>query len=191
MPSKTLRYPRHAPRCFCTDQISSCARWWNCTTASKLSSTNIIKAMLEGSSITMCPTAPDLPPGMGGLWCRHVPFTTRPATQQGRAPVSPHVLWLQTRLQVQEGSSIATCPMALGPPPGKDELRCCHVSCGSRPASRCRRAQASPRAPWPSAYEACPCIPKVPNIRLIMATPSTRSRQRIKCVQDKPYVAYG
>jgi hypothetical protein len=50
----------------------------------------------KGSSVTMCPTALDPPPSTGGLWCRHVPHGTGPTTQQGRAPVSPCVLWLRT-----------------------------------------------------------------------------------------------
>jgi hypothetical protein len=35
-----------------------------------------------------------------------------------------------------------------GPPLGEGGLRCHHVSHGSRPASRCRRARASPCVPW-------------------------------------------
>jgi hypothetical protein len=61
----------------------------------------------------MCFVALDLPPGAGGLWCHHMPHATRPATQQGRALVSPYVLRLQTRLSVQEGSGVSTWPVAL------------------------------------------------------------------------------
>jgi hypothetical protein len=71
-----------------------------------------------------------------------------------RAPVSPCVMWLQTRLLVREGSGAATCPVALGP-------------------------------------RACPGVPKMPDIRLIIASVGTRCRQHIKCVYDRPYVAYG
>jgi hypothetical protein len=40
----------------------------------------------------------------------------------------------------------------------------------------------------PQAY---PCIPKMPGIKPIMASPGTRCRLCIKCVCDRPYVAYG
>jgi hypothetical protein len=43
------------------------------------------------------------------------------------------------------------------------------------------RAATRPMALGPRA---CPCIPKTPDIRLIMASPDTRCRQHIKCVQD-------
>jgi hypothetical protein len=118
------------------------------------------------------------------------PRATEPATWQGRVPVSPWVPCLHTPLSVWEGSGVATCPVPLGPPPDREGLRCHHVSCGPRPASWCGRAMASPRAPWLSASEACLCVPKAPDIRLIMASLGTRSRQRVKCVQDKPYAAY-
>jgi hypothetical protein len=77
------------------------------------------------------------------------------------------------------------------PPPGRERLHYRHMSHDSRPASRCERALASSHAPWLSALETCPCIPKAHNVRLIMATPGIRSRQRIKCVQDKAYMTYG
>jgi hypothetical protein len=67
----------------------------------------------KGSGVVMCPTAPNPPPSEGGLWCLYVPHVTGPATQQGRAPVSPRVLRLQTHLPVREGSSVITCPVAL------------------------------------------------------------------------------
>jgi hypothetical protein len=107
----------------------------------------------KGSSVTMCPTAPDPPPSTGGLWCHHVAHGTEPTTQQGRAPVSPRVLWLWT------------CP-------------------------RCERAQPSPHAPWLSASEVSSCVPKKPDIRHIMASPDTRSKQHIKYVEDKPCTVY-
>jgi hypothetical protein len=106
-----------------------------------------------------------------------------------------------------KGSGVTTCPMTPdlppsvgglrrchmppGPPSCREGLQCCHVSCSSRPASRCGWALASPRAPWLSASEACLCVPKAPDIRLIMASPATQSRHRIKCVQDKSYAVYG
>jgi hypothetical protein len=49
---------------------------------------------------------------------------------------------------------------------------------------------ASPHALWLSTFEACPWIPKAPDIRLIMASLGTQSRQRIKYIQDKPYAVY-
>jgi hypothetical protein len=149
---------------------------------------------------------PGLPPGREGLQCHHMsygsrsasrcgralasPRATEPATQQGRALVLPRVPWLQTRLPVWEGSGVVTCPVPPGPPPRREGLRCRHMSYSSRPSSWCGRALTSPRAPWLSAFEARPCVPKAPNIRLIMASPGTQSRQHIKCVQDMPYATY-
>jgi hypothetical protein len=42
-------------------------------------------------------------------------------------------------------------PMAPNSTPGREGLWCHQVSCGSRPAFRCGRAQASPRVPWHQA----------------------------------------
>jgi hypothetical protein len=97
------------------------------------------------------------------------------------------------------------CPVALGSPPGRGGLRCHHMSRGSRPASRCRRALESPRATWlstfygteakgkysasllnqlsPPTFEVCLCVPKTPDISLIMTLPGTQSRQHIKYLQ--------
>jgi hypothetical protein len=69
--------------------------------------------MGKGPGVATCSTAPDSPPGAGGLCYRHVPRGTRPAVRQGRASVSPRVLRLQIRPLVREGSSIVTCPKAL------------------------------------------------------------------------------
>jgi hypothetical protein len=124
----------------------------------------------KGFDVAMCPTASD--------------FVSR----HGRAPVLPRVPWLQTL------------------PPNTGGLQCRHVSHGSRPASRHGRARASPCATWlsachgpqgkgeysaglltrpgPPVSEACPCVPKMPDSRLIMTSPSTWSRQHIKCIQD-------
>jgi hypothetical protein len=68
-----------------------------------------------------------------------------------RALASPCAPWLQTCLPVREGSGVATCPLPPGPPPSREGLRCHHMSCGSRPTSRCRKALASPHAPWHQA----------------------------------------
>jgi hypothetical protein len=130
-------------------------------------------------------------------------FQTRLLVQEGSGVATCG----RARRSARNGSGVTTCPTALdpppgaeglwrshvrpGPPPSREGLRCHHMSRSSRPASRYGRALASPRAPWLSASEACPCVPKAPDIRLIMASPGTRSRQRIKCVQDKPYTAYG
>jgi hypothetical protein len=161
----------------------------------------------ESSGITMYSVAPGTPPDKEWLRCRHVscgsrpasrcgralasPRVTRPATRQGRAPVLPCVPRLQTHLPVWKSSGVATCPMPPGLPPDRKALRCRHMSCGSRLASQCGRALASSCASWLLASEACSCIPKVPDIRLIMASPGTQSRQRMKCVQNKPYAMYG
>jgi hypothetical protein len=124
-----------------------------------------------------------------------------------RALASPRASWHCARHPTGEGSGVTTCLTALDPSPvreGSSVTTCLrhqdhrlaglqyhHMSCGSGAASLCKRALEPPRALWPLASEACPCIPKAPNIRLIMASPDTRSRQHIKCIQDKTYPAYG
>jgi hypothetical protein len=78
-----------------------------------------------------CHMPPGPPPDREGLRCRHVSHGSRltsqceralassrapyhqPPTRQGRAPVSPCVLRLQTHLPVRESSGVVTCPMAL------------------------------------------------------------------------------
>jgi hypothetical protein len=77
-----------------------------------------------------------------------------------------------TKTTARQGSGITTCLVAPDPPPGAGGFRSRHVMSGS----------------WPLA---CPCISKMPDIRLIMASPGTRCRQRIKCVCDRSYAAYG
>jgi hypothetical protein len=176
----------------------------------------------KGSVVDTCPTTSDPPPGVGGLWRRHVPPDSPPgreglrcrnvsrssrptsrcaralvlpcviglAARQGRALVSPYVLRLQTRLPVREGSGVAMCLVPPGPSPNREGHRRHHMSYGSRLTSRCGRGLASPRASWLSAFEASPRVPKVPDIRLIMASLGTRSRQHIKCIRDKPYTTY-
>jgi hypothetical protein len=67
-----------------------------------------------GLRCQQCPAVSDLPSGAGGLWRHGVSRGTRPASRQGRAPVSPCVPWFQTRLLVREGSSVTTWHMALG-----------------------------------------------------------------------------
>jgi hypothetical protein len=123
----------------------------------------------KGSGVATCSEAPSPSPGRSGLQSHNVPHgstpapcagrlwrrhkTEAPGTPPDRVPVSPCVMWLQTRLLVREGSGATTCPMALGP-------------------------------------RACPYDPKTPDIRLIMASPDTRCKQRIKYVCDRPYTAY-
>jgi hypothetical protein len=79
------------------------------------------------------PTAPASAPSREGLRSHHVSRGSRPTSwcerplaspcateltaRYGRAPVSPHLPRLQTRLLVREGSVITTCPVWLGPPP--------------------------------------------------------------------------
>jgi hypothetical protein len=133
-------------------------------------------------------------------------YSARPHTRHGRAPASPRVSCHRSHLSAREGSGIVACPMASDPPPSRGGLRCGHVSHDSRPASQCGRALVLPRAMWlsacygpqakgkysaglltrlgPPASEACPCIPEMPDISLIITSLGTRSRQRIKCVQD-------
>jgi hypothetical protein len=124
----------------------------------------------KDSGVVTCPKASSPSPGRRGLRSHHVPrgcrltpcagrlwphhVTEAPGPPPRRAPVMPHVLWLQTRLLAREGSGATTCPVALDP--------------------------------W-----VCPCIPKMPDIRLIMASPGTRYRHHIKCVCDRPYAVYG
>jgi hypothetical protein len=130
----------------------------------------------------MCPVTPGPPPGEGGLRCHHVSHGSRlVAGGLWRRGVS-----YGTGSTSQQGRAL--------------------VSCGFRPGSRCRRAVGSPRATWlsacygtqakgkysaglltqlgPPACEAYLCVLKTSDIRLIMTSPGTRSRQHIKCVQD-------
>jgi hypothetical protein len=136
----------------------------------------------------------------------HVP-TVQTRFRCQRALSSPRALWHRACHPSGNGSDVATCPAAPDLSPareGSDVTTCLrhqdhrptglqyhHMSCGSRPASRCGRALEPPRALWPSAPEACPCVSKTSGIRLIMASPGTWSIQFIKCVQDKTYAAYG
>jgi hypothetical protein len=97
-------------------------------------------------------------------------------------------------------------PAVPGPPPDRGGLWCRHMSRGSRPISRCRRALASPCATWlsagygpqakgkysaglltrldPPTSEACSSFLEAPDLRLIMTLPNTWSRQHIICIQD-------
>jgi hypothetical protein len=161
----------------------------------------------EGSGVTTCPMTPDptsqhrrAPTSPRALWCQTPPPST--------GGLRHHHVSRDTkpRLSMREGPGVATCPAASDPPLGEGGLWCRHVSHGSRPISRHGRALSSPRATWlsacygsqgkgkysvglltrsdPPASEACLCVPKTPDIRLIMTSSDTRSRQRIKYIQD-------
>jgi hypothetical protein len=139
----------------------------------------------KDSGVATCPVAQDPPPHAGGFWRHHVP----PGPPLDR-----------------KGFGVTTCPTTLdqppsvgglhrshvppGPPPSREGLQCHHVPCGFRPASRCRRALASSCALCLSASEVCPCVLMAPDIKLIMASLGTQSRQRIKRIQDKSYTTY-
>jgi hypothetical protein len=93
----------------------------------------------------------------------------------------------RARHPVRKGSSVTTCPTTLDPSPGveglwyhhvrlgllpgREGLRCLHMSHSSRPTSRCGRALASPRvlchrachpAGNGSGVTACPATPDPP-----------------------------
>jgi hypothetical protein len=163
-PNEMLRYPRHAPRRFRADQMPPRVCLWNRTIASKLSSTNIIKAvggkrywphllvccLSRGGPRGHCqyptdrvplhtrlkssPTAPDPTPGTGGLRRHHMSHATGPTSRCGRALALWRVLWHRTRLTAGEGSIVAMCPMIPDPPPSVAGLWRCHVPCGSQRA---------------------------------------------------------
>jgi hypothetical protein len=92
----------------------------------------------EGSGVTTCPTTPNPPPNVGGLWRHHVscgvkprlltregssittcPPASDPTSQHGTTLASPCVPWHQTHLPMKEGSGVAMCPMAPDPPPSQ------------------------------------------------------------------------
>jgi hypothetical protein len=124
----------------------------------------------EGSSVAMCPKAPSLSTGRRRLWSRHVPRGSRPAPYAGR-------LW---RRHVTE---------AQGPPPGRAPVSTRVLQLQTHLLVReGSEAAMCPVALGPRVY---PCIPMMPDIRPIMALPSTRCMQRIKCVCDRPYTTYG
>jgi hypothetical protein len=54
-------------------------------------------------------------PAQEGSGARICPMAPNPTSLLGRAPMLPHVSWIQTL------------------PPCSGRLQCCHVSCGSRP----------------------------------------------------------
>jgi hypothetical protein len=102
----------------------------------------------KGFGVTTYPESLSAPPARKGLWCHHVPRGTERATRQERALVSPRA----SRHQDHH-----------------------HMSCGSRPTSWYGRALELP-CPVALGPQACSCVPKMPDIRLIMASPGTRCR---------------
>jgi hypothetical protein len=105
-----------------------------------------------------------------------------------RGPQSRHVT---------HGSSPAPCvgrlrhrhvTKAPGPPPGRALISPCVLWLQTR--LLVREGSGATTCPVAHSPRACPCIPKTLDIRLIMAPPGTRCRQRIKCVCDRPYAAY-
>jgi hypothetical protein len=97
-----------------------------------------------GSGFVRCPVAPSPSPGERGLRCRHVSRSSRPASRCGRALASPHVPWNRARLPTGEASVVATCPAVPDPSLDAGGLWCCHMSCGTGPASQQGRAPVSP-----------------------------------------------
>jgi hypothetical protein len=139
--------------------VSSCAPWHR-----------VRHPEGKGSGVTMCCEASCAPPARKGLRCCHV--TEAPSPSPGRRGLQSHHVPRGSRLTplrrkalaslrdrgtrttAWQGSSIATCPEAPEPSPGAGGLRSHHVPSGSRP-------------------RACPCVLKMPDIRLIMASPGT------------------
>jgi hypothetical protein len=127
-PSKTLRYPRRAPRCFCTDQMPPHVRWWNHTTASKLSSTNIVK-IVRGKRYWPHLRVPYLSQGGPRGHCQYpadrVPLHTRLNSSPTALDHTPDIGGLRRRHMSRDS----------GPPPSEGGFWCRHMSHGSRPAS--------------------------------------------------------
>jgi hypothetical protein len=141
----------------------------------------------RSSDVTTCPEALSTPLVEKGLRSCHVARGTKPITQQERALESPRASRLQahplrgkaqpsprdrgTRTTASQGSGISTCPMAPDPPPGAGGLQSRHVPDGPRPL-------------------VCPCVLKMPDITLIMASPDTWCMHNIKYACDRLYAAY-
>jgi hypothetical protein len=124
----------------------------------------------KGSSVATCPEAPSPLPDTRGLWSCHVPHGSRPAPCAER-------LWHCHMIE------------ALGPPLDRAPvplhvlwlLTCLLVWEGSGETT----------CPVALSPQACLCFPKMPDIRLIMASLGMPCMQRIKCVCGRPYATYG
>jgi hypothetical protein len=148
----------------------------------------------EGSGVAMCPVALGLPSGRGGLRCHHVSRSSKAASWCGRALESPCVPWYQTRppagegsgvatspafqtcLLVREDSSAATCSMAPGRPPAGEGSGVSWLSVCYGPQAKGKYLAGLLTRLGPPASKAFLCVPKTPNIRLIMTSPGMQSR---------------
>jgi hypothetical protein len=123
----------------------------------------------EGSGVATYPEAPNPSPDRRRLRSRHVSRGSRPAPCAGR-------LW---RHRVAE---------APGPPLGRAPVPARVLWLQTRfLVWEGSGAATCPVTLSPRAYL---CIPKMPDIRPIMASPGTRCKQRIKYVCDRSYTAY-
>jgi hypothetical protein len=123
----------------------------------------------KGSGVATGPEAPSPSPDRRGLRSHHVPCGSKPTPCTGR-------LW--------------HCHMTdtPGPPPGRAPVSPC-VLC-LQTCLLVREGSGAITCPVAVSPRACPCVPKMPDNGLIMASPRTRCRQRIKCVCDRPYTVY-
>jgi hypothetical protein len=112
---------------------------------------------------------------------------SRPASWCGRALASWRVPWHQVSLPIGEGSDVTMCHTVSDPPPSAEGLWRRHLPhdsvCYGPQAKRKYSVNLLTRL-GPPAFKACPCVPEMSDIRLIMTSSATRSRQRIKYVQD-------
>jgi hypothetical protein len=128
-----LRYPHCAPRRFHADRMSPRVRWWNRTTASNPTNTNIIK-VARGKIYWPHLRVHCVSRGGLGGHCRYIgdrvllhtrlkssPTMPDPASRHMRALTSLHIPWRQTR------------------PPDTEGLRCHHVSHSVRPHMPARK----------------------------------------------------
>jgi hypothetical protein len=74
----------------------------------------------EGSGVATCPMSQSASPIRKGLWCCCVPQRTVCATRQERTLVLPHAPRHRARHPEGQGSGVATCLVAPGPPPTQE-----------------------------------------------------------------------
>jgi hypothetical protein len=178
-PSETLRYPRRAPRRFRADQILSRARWWNRTTASNLSSTNIIRAVqrkrywphlrvhclsrsgpeshcqypVDGvppcTRLKSSPTAPDSAPGRKGLRCHRVFPRLQTRSWCWRALAPPRAPWHRARHSTGKGFGVAMCHAAPDPLPVREGSGVATCHRAHHPAGKDSSVTTCPTAPNP------------------------------------------